>query len=237
MTILSKLILNQSEILNLFCDKLIKNDPLLITYFNAHCFNLYNELNDYKKLLDKDFFVYTDGIGICLLMKKLGKSYKVFNATDLNQKLIEIIISKKLSIILISSDYDDKAIYKIASGEQLLIEKYINGFQSDDEIITELQATRSDIILIGMGVPRQEFVAKKVMKIYPQKKIICVGNFFNFYFGFQKRAPIIYRSLGLEWLFRLLTEPKRLWKRYLIGIPLFIIRVLILKIKLMIKKT
>ena len=61
------------------------------------------------------------------------------------------------------------------------------------------------------------------------------GNFFEFYLGTIKRIPKIYRNIGIEWIYRFFQEPKRLWKRYFIGIPLFIFGVI--KLKLSINKS
>ena len=80
-----------------------------------------------------------------------------------------------------------------------------------------------------MGVPQQELFAEKLLRIPDSKVVICVGNFLEFYFGTKKRAPVFIQKIGMEWLFRLITEPGRLWNRYLIGIPLFIFRILKLK--------
>jgi exopolysaccharide biosynthesis WecB/TagA/CpsF family protein len=66
------------------------------------------------------------------------------------------------------------------------------------------------------------------------KVIICVGNFFEYYFGTKSRAPVVFRKAGFEWAFRMASEPGRLWSRYLIGIPKFIYRAF--RIKLSSKK-
>jgi exopolysaccharide biosynthesis WecB/TagA/CpsF family protein len=84
-----------------------------------------------------------------------------------------------------------------------------------------------------MGVPKQELFAEQLIRTSNERVIICVGNFLEFYFGTKKRAPYFLQKIGFEWMFRLLSEPKRLWRRYLLGIPLFIYRVI--KIKLGIK--
>jgi N-acetylglucosaminyldiphosphoundecaprenol N-acetyl-beta-D-mannosaminyltransferase len=79
-----------------------------------------------------------------------------------------------------------------------------------------------------MGVPLQEKIAFELSKRINGLQIICVGNFLEFYFGTIKRAPKFLHNSGFEWIFRLLTEPRRLWKRYLIGIPVFIARIILL---------
>jgi len=80
-----------------------------------------------------------------------------------------------------------------------------------------------------MGVPKQEIFAEKLSQSQNSKVIICVGNFFEFYFKLKKRAPVFVQNIGMEWLFRLFTEPSRLWKRYLIGIPVFFFKIFRIK--------
>ena len=80
-----------------------------------------------------------------------------------------------------------------------------------------------------MGVPRQELFADKLSEMLPNKVIICVGIFFEYYFGTTRRAPEIFQKIGMEWMFRLLYEPRRLWSRYVIGIPKFIFGILKVK--------
>ena len=81
-----------------------------------------------------------------------------------------------------------------------------------------------------MGAPKQELFTYKLSKSTNTNVYLCVGNFFEFYLGTVKRIPKKFRNNGLEWFYRLFHEPKRLWKRYFIGIPLFIFRVIKFKL-------
>jgi len=98
-------------------------------------------------------------------------------------------------------------------------------------LIRKINESCADVILIGMGVPKQELLAYELSEKVKVDLIICVGNFFEFYFDTKKRAPELLRNSGFEWVFRILIEPKRLWKRYLIGIPLFLYRIYKMKLK------
>ncbi len=94
------------------------------------------------------------------------------------------------------------------------------------ELIDKINASGAQVIMIGMGVPKQEILASKLSNSVKLNLILCVGNFFEFYFGTKKRITENFRNIGLEWIYRLLSEPGRLWKRYIIGIPLFILRII-----------
>ena len=99
------------------------------------------------------------------------------------------------------------------------------GELSDQEIIKiaeEINRSRADIVWIGISSPRQDIYAHRLKKYLNVHFIITVGAAFDFYTGNVKQAPKIIQRSGFEWMFRLYREPKRLWKRYLSVIPLFI---------------
>ena len=85
------------------------------------------------------------------------------------------------------------------------------------------------LIVLGMGMPRQEQVARELRATLDHPcLIVCGGAIIDFLGGKTSRAPRWMRGAGLEWLFRLALEPRRLFKRYVIGNPLFIARALAL---------
>jgi N-acetylglucosaminyldiphosphoundecaprenol N-acetyl-beta-D-mannosaminyltransferase len=89
----------------------------------------------------------------------------------------------------------------------------------------KVSETRPDFFWVGIGMPKQEKFMVEYISILPEAKIfIGVGAAFDFFTGRVRQAPRWMMHLGLEWLFRLFQEPKRLWRRYLIYNPLFIIR-------------
>lgn len=100
------------------------------------------------------------------------------------------------------------------------------GFETSEEqvneIYNELIEKRPDIVYLAIGSPREERFALKLRAALPQAWIVGVGISFSFVCGEIQRAPAWMQMLGLEWLFRLLQEPKRLFKRYIVnGIPFF----------------
>lgn len=210
------------EILKNFKDE---NQNCLITYFNQHCFNVYSSDQNYKYLIDNYFHTYIDGFGIYLAVKlfKYNKFQK-FNSSDLNEKILKYFIINNFNIFIIGGNFSSDII-KNTENKGLKICGYQNGFfdQAGQRlIIKRIKKINPDAILIGMGVPKQEYFAAELSTELKGKLIICVGNFFEFYFGTIKRIPKSFRNLGIEWIFRLFTEPRRLWKRYLIGIPVFV---------------
>jgi N-acetylglucosaminyldiphosphoundecaprenol N-acetyl-beta-D-mannosaminyltransferase len=92
-----------------------------------------------------------------------------------------------------------------------------------NELAKEINSLGSDIVWIGLSTPKQEIFAYRLSKFTNVHFICTVGAAFDFHTGKVKQAPKWMQNRGLEWFFRLMTEPKRLWKRYLEIVPLFII--------------
>jgi N-acetylglucosaminyldiphosphoundecaprenol N-acetyl-beta-D-mannosaminyltransferase len=221
--ILRKLITNEKDILKLVANSVEQKSGSLVTYFNQHCFNKYYSDSDYKRVIDEQFEVYADGIGIRIALRLFRlKIFTKFNASDLNEKLFQLFISKNLRIYLVGGNFSPSltAFYN----DKMNICGYSNGFYESSIEINLIQNIKNcdpDVIIVGMGVPRQELFSAKLSVQLEEKIIICVGNFLEFYFGTIKRIPKGFRNLGIEWIFRMAIEPRRLWKRYIIGIPIF----------------
>jgi hypothetical protein len=82
-------------------------------------------------------------------------------------------------------------------------------------------------VILGMGAPRQERLARRLRAAAPAPVgIVCGGGVLDFLSGRARRAPVWMRASGLEWLFRLGREPRRLFARYVVGNPLFVLRAL-----------
>ena len=97
----------------------------------------------------------------------------------------------------------------------------------DAEIISMINAASPDIVWVGLSTPKQErWMAAHVGKL-TASVLVGVGAAFDFHAGLKPQAPRWMQRSGLEWLFRLLTEPRRLWKRYLVNNPLFLYLILL----------
>jgi N-acetylglucosaminyldiphosphoundecaprenol N-acetyl-beta-D-mannosaminyltransferase len=196
---------------------------------------LRNDLNSFSRL-------YSDGIGIYLASKilyfKSALSQRV-NATDLYFKVLELAQKNQLKVFFFGGGQKAVSILKnnlMKLYPSLLIGGIIQrNLNLDEQILQKINSSNSDILFLGLGTPHQE----KWIATFGQKCNIpiqiAVGSGIDFLSGTYRRAPKFIRTIGLEWLFRLFLEPKRLWKRYLIGIPHFIF--LIIKQKLFDRKS
>lgn len=228
--ITGKLILSSEEVIEKVFDAYKNNYSFLLTYLNQHSFNTYFKDGKYRDMLDKNFNVYQADSGMYLFLKYLKKkNVRRTDGTNLNEKIINKIIEERIPIVIIGGKFTEQFIKEKSSEKGINLNYYHHGYFNEteyEEVITKINSSHSHFIFIGMGVPEQEYFAQRLNKEIKNKIIICTGNFFEFYFGSVKRAPLFFRKAGLEWIYRLFTEPKRLWRRYIFGIPEFIYRVL-----------
>lgn len=89
--------------------------------------------------------------------------------------------------------------------------------------LQEIIKAKPDFIWLGIGTPKQIELSSYIKSHSKNGKILCVGAAFEFVTEQKKQAPLLLQNYGLEWMFRLLTEPKRLWRRYLFTIPKFLL--------------
>jgi exopolysaccharide biosynthesis WecB/TagA/CpsF family protein len=90
----------------------------------------------------------------------------------------------------------------------------------DDDVVATIRGARTDILLVGLGQPKQEKWIDRNLRATGAKVAMGIGALFDYHAGKTKRAPIWMRRMGLEWLGRLIPgrgEPRRLWRRYLFG--------------------
>lgn len=219
----------------------------LFTFHNINMYIINNTFKDkkLKRTLLKIKNLFGDGIGIYWASKILDKKncfQERITGTDLYYKIIENAEKNKWSIIFYGgAEYTSKNIKQtlLKIYPHLDIKTILSKDNSylNDEIIEIINKDNSDILMVGLGTPKQEiWLAENCEKIKIPVQF-CVGSGIDFLSGNLKRAPLWMRKIGLEWLYRLFQEPRRLWKRYILGIPLFIFYVLRQKVKLVLCKT
>jgi exopolysaccharide biosynthesis WecB/TagA/CpsF family protein len=93
------------------------------------------------------------------------------------------------------------------------------------DVIADINHSQADIVLVGMGQPLQEQWVAEYRDQLETPVVMAVGGLFDFYAEKVSRAPLWLRELGMEWTWRLIQEPGRMWKRYIIGNPLFLLRI------------
>jgi exopolysaccharide biosynthesis WecB/TagA/CpsF family protein len=232
--LINKLFVREDSIYSKFEEVYNFENKKVFTYFNQNSFNHFFNNSLYQKAL-QEFIVYQEGIGIFILLKSLGvKNFNRIDSTRVLENFINFLIKKNESIVFIGGNFEENELRRRCFEKNLQIELYINGFFDKNFInilAQKLKNIKSRYIVIGIGTPKQELLAYELKDCIGDKNFICVGNFMNFFLGYQPRAPKVVRTIQLEWFFRFLLEPRRLFKRYIIGIPLFFFRIILLRIK------
>jgi N-acetylglucosaminyldiphosphoundecaprenol N-acetyl-beta-D-mannosaminyltransferase len=101
----------------------------------------------------------------------------------------------------------------------------------EDEVTTRINNAAPDLVWVGLGTPKQDFWMARFRPKLQSPVLLAVGAAFSFHAGHVPQAPRWMMRLGLEWLFRLCIEPKRLWRRYVIGVPRFLWLVLLQNVR------
>lgn len=231
--ILHKLsIFNNSETL---LDELVTrskhNDSFTtVGFLNQHGFNLMLEAPlTFTSFHNLDYLL-RDGIGISLALKYFSMPQGAnLNGTDLIPQLVESFDKDNTDYFVLGTESP-----WLEKGSQNLIGENIkglmDGFQATESYIDFLkeciQPGRFNVIILAMGMPKQEAIASRIKEeVDGAGIVICGGAIIDFQAGRFKRAPDWVKRCSLEWLYRLLKEPKRLFKRYVIGIPVFMFRI------------
>lgn len=169
-------------------------------------------------ILDKETTVVADGIGVVKGAKILKyKISEVIPGIDLCMQLFEYGNEYKKSIFLFGAKQDvlEKLVNKIKKQyPDINICGYENGYVENKGIVFEkIQKLEPDIVLVALGIPKQEVLIYKNLNKFKKGIFLGVGGSFDVLSETKKRAPKIFRKLQLEWLYRITTEPKRL-KRF-----------------------
>ena len=205
-----------------------------VAFINAHCLNVACTDQTYRETLLHCSEVFADGIGVRIGARSLGfRVEENVNGTD----MFPLLAQKPYRIYLLGGapGVAQKAMEnaRVLNGKAEFV-GCADGFfkeKSCSGVFAEIRELKPDIVLVAMGVPKQELWIREHLAEFPGCVIIGVGGLLDFVSGRIPRAPLWMRKSGLEWCFRLYQEPVRLFKRYIIGNPLFIIRILFRKYK------
>ncbi|MDP3088408.1 MAG: WecB/TagA/CpsF family glycosyltransferase [Methylotenera sp.] len=206
------------------------NQSCVLAFVNAHAMNLVVKNEQLlESLLGADYLL-RDGSGMTMLYKFMGIDFGLnMNGTDFIPKVLEKNRGRKIAIWGTRYPYLIDAVSIIKQRYNIEVVSIHDGFESVEFYIELSKKVKADLILLGMGMPKQEQLANQLRKSCENSLIICGGAIIDFLGNKVTRAPKWMRKFGLEWLYRFICEPKRLFKRYVIGNPLFLFRAAILK--------
>jgi N-acetylglucosaminyldiphosphoundecaprenol N-acetyl-beta-D-mannosaminyltransferase len=203
-----------------------------VAFVNADCVNIAANDKTYRDRLAAMDWVFVDGIGMRIAGRLLNQPVRDnVNGTDLFPRLCEALARHGRSLYLLGGRpgvAEAAADWARTRFPGLQIAGSRDGYfgaDDTDAVVAEIQKTRPDVLLVAMGVPVQEAWMAHHAAATGATVTLGVGGLFDYYSGRIPRAPLWMRRLGLEWIFRLLQEPGRLWRRYLIGNVVFLARI------------
>lgn len=202
--------------------------PHRVMYVNADCMLIAQKDDEYRKILNNAHLVYTDGMSIVWGARILGKHLPGRStAADFMPRFCKDFAKRGFGIYLLGA----KSGVAEAAGEklrrnnpELQILGTCHGYFQHHEtarIIGEINRAKPHILLVGLGAPHQEKWIERNSEFIDVPIVWAVGGLFDFMSGRLRRGPQWLLDNGFEWLCRLCAEPRRLWKRYLIGNMLF----------------
>jgi N-acetylglucosaminyldiphosphoundecaprenol N-acetyl-beta-D-mannosaminyltransferase len=206
--------------------------PGQVCFVNADCFNIAASDTLYRRTLAAADMVLADGIGVRLAASAFGQKIREnINGTDMLPYLCETLQSSGKSIYLLGGKQgvaEDVVAWMRDRYPALRVAGLQHGYFSSSEepgVLEAVRRARPAVLLVAFGAPKQEnWIAAHKRELGPTVAI-GVGGLLDFYSGRVARAPVWMRELGLEWMFRFLQEPGRMWRRYFVGNAMFLLRV------------
>jgi len=207
--------------------------PALLATVNARSVLLAADLPPFGEILNHSALSIPDGMSIVLAARLLGTPLRErVTGVDLVEELCKRCASEKLSVYFLGG--------RPGAAERtgaVLRERYPGlmlagtdcpppDFERDphesERVVQAIRKAAPDILFVALGMPKQEFWIAESASTLDVGVVMPVGGTFELLAGLIPRAPRWLQQLGLEWLFRLIVEPRRLWRRYLIGNARFI---------------
>jgi exopolysaccharide biosynthesis WecB/TagA/CpsF family protein len=203
-----------------------EGDACSLYLVNAHTLNLAHGHPDYRAVLNRSDVVLNDGIGLDLYGKLAGAPFEHnFNGTDLFPRLFSEA-DKELTVFLYGAvpGRAERAAMNIESTyPNVRVVGAQHGFLKEP-VIDLVNRARPDLLLVGLGNPRQEFWIDANRDRLEVGVVAGTGALIDFFSGAIPRAPALLRRARLEWAFRLALEPRRMFTRYVFGNPAFVAR-------------
>jgi len=224
----------------------ISQSKAIINTLNAHSFNTVHTDKDFQKALQSSDVLLPDGISVILAIRMLtGQKIKKIAGEDLfHYEMNRINNAGGKCFFLGSTEKTLQLIQKRAASEYPGIRisgyspPYKPEFSEDDTraMIEAVNKHEPDVLFVGMTAPKQEKWVHNNSHNLKAGHVCCIGAVFDFYAGTVKRAPAWMIKIGMEWFYRLIREPRRMWRRYLIGNIKFIGYILREKLLISMKK-
>jgi N-acetylglucosaminyldiphosphoundecaprenol N-acetyl-beta-D-mannosaminyltransferase len=210
---------------------------LVVRLSNAYCVALATQDEAYRQLFDGPGLTLPDGAPVAWAMRNRARNPQRAGRVRGPSFFVEVLDQGRVSglrhFMLGATDETLTKLVDEATNRYPgvnIVDAYAPPFGPvektvDDECIARIARTKPDIIWIGLGTPKQDFAAAALAERLPGV-FVGVGAAFDFLAGSVREAPKWVQNSGFEWAYRLLSEPKRLWRRYLFGNARFVLAVM-----------
>jgi exopolysaccharide biosynthesis WecB/TagA/CpsF family protein len=205
----------------------------LVTYVNPHTVNLAIRDPSFATTLEGADVRLADGFGIRIAARRSGVHVPaILNGSDFNAAVLRRAADRGWPVFLLGgrSGVAERAAERLRERiPGLRVVGTHHGFFDDDEagaVAARIRASGASVLMAALGQPRQEEWLARHLHASGVRVGLAVGGFLDFSSGSVRRAPGWMNRAGLEWTFRLAQEPRRLGRRYLLGNPLFLWRVM-----------
>ncbi len=199
----------------------------VLAFANAHAFNLAARQPGFARELGAADVLLRDGAGLACLLRWRGTAPGLnLNGTDFIPRLLQRCDGRTVVVLGTREPHLSLGVDRLR--RELMPHSRVramDGFRATAHYLDFVRRHRPAVLLLAMGMPRQEQLAQELRAALDfDCLIVCGGAIVDFLAGKVRRAPPWLRRLGLEWLWRLAQEPRRLFVRYVLGNPLFLWR-------------
>ncbi|WP_102344843.1 WecB/TagA/CpsF family glycosyltransferase [Bacillus sp. Marseille-P3661] len=220
---------NMTDMVERLKQRIQSNQKAFVVTANPEIVMKAREDATYKQYVEKATYVTADGIGVVKAAQILGNPLPERVAGyDLMRNMLAVLNEKGLKLYMLGAQQDTivKAVDKIkAEYPNIQLVGYHNGFFNWDDpgIPNEIKEKQPDLVLVALGVPRQEKWIAEHINQFDKGVFIGVGGSFDVIAGTVKRAPEMWQKLNIEWLYRLVKQPTRAGR--MLALPRFAIKV------------
>ncbi|HYH37697.1 MAG TPA: WecB/TagA/CpsF family glycosyltransferase [Azospirillum sp.] len=193
--------------------------PTILSFVNVHAVNLCWSSAAACDAFRASDVLLRDGIGLSVAFKALDiRPGLNMNGTDFIPLLLQTLPKRRLAVYGTATPWLERARIHLENTTPHIIADMLHGFHPTERYLESARRHRPDVIVLAMGMPRQEEVAVQLRQALDHPVLIVNGGaIIDFMARRFDRAPVVLQRLGLEWAYRMAQEPRRLYRRYIHG--------------------
>jgi exopolysaccharide biosynthesis WecB/TagA/CpsF family protein len=209
---------SKTEEENLIARLVCAEQVFVVSFVNQHAMNLAWRSPDFASCLLGSDILLRDGIGVEVCLAILGRGVGLnMNGTDFIPRLATAFRGRRTVIFGTAEPWTSGAATALAALGCKVVGA-MDGFRPEPDYVAEVARKEPELVILAMGNPKQEAVAKAIASSAASPMVIVNGGAIADFLSHRfERAPPWLRSVRCEWFFRMLQEPRRLWRRYLLG--------------------